>query len=184
MRPLKQTAAMTLSAVMLVMLAGCSNEASFDEIGANLEQDALDRTAFLFRDARDCIQINVEDAAPVEDTDLFVASLEDCAFSLQILDLTDEEILSEFRPAGDGTWLVSGHTAEQRLTLTAYTTGLARFDSGLVAARRIKSLCWSLSFDIQTGSDVSVTDETCSPAIFLVDSEYILTNIAELEALL
>ncbi|MBH0099992.1 hypothetical protein I6E68_12695 [Salinibacterium sp. NSLL150] len=153
-----------------------------NEIGADLEVKALERTAFLFADASACIQIQAEEEAPIEDVELFESKLDQCGFSLQILDLTDEEILSEFRPAGDGTWLVSGHTAEQRLTLTAYTTGLARFDSGLVAARHIRSLCWSLSLDIQTGSDVNITDETCSPAIFLVDSEYILTNIAELEA--
>lgn len=153
-----------------------------NEIGANLEREALERTAFLFADARGCIQIQAEEQAPVEDVELFVTNLDQCGFSLQILNLTEEEILSEFRPAGDGTWLVSGHTSEQRLTLTAYTTGLARFDSGLVAAHRIKSMCWSLSFDIQSGNNVSVADEICSPAIFLVDSDYILTNIAELEA--
>ena len=153
-----------------------------NEIGADLEGEALERTAFLFADASACIQIQAEEEAPIDDVELFVSSLDQCGFSLQMLNLTDEEILSEFLPAGDGTWLVSGHASEPRLTLTAYTTGLARFDSGLVAVRRMYSMCWSLSFDIDTGDNVSVADETCSPAIFLVDSEYILTNIADLEA--
>lgn len=182
MRSFKQAAAMTLSAVMLVMLAGCSDEASFDEIGANLEQDALDRTAFIFTDARDCIQINVEDAAPVEDADLFVASLEDCAFSMQILGLTEDEILTDFFPSGDGTWLVSSATAEEKLTITAYTEGFARFDSGLVASRRSYSLCWSFSFDTRTGGDVQIADEECNPAIRLINGDPILTDLAELEA--
>src|SRR5664279_4745473 len=119
MRTARRMSLMALTAVTLILLAGYTGTPS-NEIGANLEQAALDRTAFLFTDARDCIQINVEDAASVDDAGLFVASLEDCAFSMQILGLTDDEILSDFLPEGDGTWLVSSAASEQRLTITAY----------------------------------------------------------------
>ncbi|CAO1649324.1 hypothetical protein NYA9BBAC_00287 [Salinibacterium sp. NYA9b] len=161
-------------------LAGCSDVTSINDMPAQADDAAFSRTAFIFEDARNCIQLRAEESAPVTDPEVFAESIDGCV-SLNIYGWTDDEIVSGFR-SGDASWLTSSSIAEDRIKVAVFTTSFGRADSGLSAQTRVYSLCWSLNFDAQTGSDFVVSDETCNPAIFLALPQYTLTNVAELEA--
>ena len=162
------------------VLAGCSDVTSFNDMPAQADDAAFSRTAFIFEDARNCIQLRAEESAPVTDPGVFAETIDGCV-SLNIYGWTDDEIVSQFR-SGDASWLTSSSIAEDRIKVAVFTTSFGRADSGLSAQTRVYSLCWSLNFNAQTGSDFVVSDEICNPAIFLALPQYTLTSVAELEA--
>ena len=153
---------------------------AFSEMPAKADEAAFFRTAFIFEDARNCIQLRAEEFAPEEDAEAFAEKIDGC-MSLKIYGLSDKEIMSQFRD-GDASWLTSSSLTDHRINVEVIATSFGRADSGLSAERRAYSLCWSLSFDARTSEDFVLADETCNPAIFLPDPEYTLTNIAEFAA--